>query len=90
MENSSNASLELYFLLAILLFLLSLNILTIHQQKVFALKIPSDKIEHLLSWRTFARPLAVLLIIFIYIWPKIIALYITGGVALVFILLDLI
>ena len=72
---NTRQDLELYFLTAILFFIIGINILVIHQQKVFALRIPEDKFEHLLNWRTFARPLAILFIVFIYIWPKTTALY---------------
>jgi len=88
---NTRPDLELYFLTAILLFIIGINILVIRQQKVFAgLKIPDEKREHLLNWRTFARPLAVLFIIFIYLWPKVVVLYLAGGLALIFIILDLI
>lgn len=81
---------ELYFLIAILLFIVSINILVAFQQKIFAAKIPEGKSEHLLSWRTFARPLAILLIVSAYIWPETVVLYISGSLASIVILLDLI
>jgi len=85
---NTRQDLELYFLTAILFFIIGINILVIHQQKVFALRIPEDKFEHLLNWRTFARPLAILFIVLSISGQKQ-RLYIAGGVAAVFILLDL-
>ena len=88
---NTRPNLELYFLTAILLFIVSINVLVIFQQKVFAnLKIPEGKTETLLNWRTFARPLPVIFIVFIYLLSKPTVLYIAGGLALVVILLDLV
>lgn len=82
--------LELYFLLALLIFKVSINILVIFQQKVFAGKVPKEKAAHLFNWRTFARPAAALLIVLAYLIPKNLFLDIVGGIALVFILIDII
>ncbi|MCX6812346.1 MAG: glycerol-3-phosphate acyltransferase [Candidatus Berkelbacteria bacterium] len=87
---NTRRDIELYFLLLLLLYMIAINILVLFQQKVFNLEITDDKTEHLLNWRTFARPLAVILVVFLFRLPKFFDLYLIGGLALVFILIDLI
>ncbi len=42
------------------------------------------------KWRVITRPFAIFFVVFYYIFSKIVALYVIGGIALVFILLDLV
>ncbi len=80
---------ELYFLLALLIFKVGVNILVIFQQKVFAGRVAKEKAAHLFNWRTFARPLALLLIVLAYFVSKKIFLDVIGSIALIFIIIDI-
>ncbi len=42
------------------------------------------------KWRVFSRPFAMFFVLFYYLFSQVVALYLIGGIALVFILLDLI
>jgi len=78
-----------YFLIILICFIIFNNILVLFQQQILPTNIPKDKIEHLYSWRSLLRPLAVLFVIFIYVLPENIVLYIIGALALIFIVFDL-
>ena len=84
---NSSFCLEIVFLSFILLFILGVNIFNIRRLKLLAL--PKDSRKEIIYWRTLLRPLAFLFIIFSYIFSKNIILYICGGIALVFVSLDL-
>ncbi len=75
------------FILTIIIYILFINILNIFQRQL--LTSSSKKAKKEINWRFFARPLAVLLIIYYLRTDKKEALTLIGSIALFFLLLDL-
>ncbi len=81
-------NLQSIFLGIILLFILYINIFNI--KKDHLIQIPKEKIPDVSSWRTILRPLAVIFPLLYFVIEKRTLLVLVGGVALFFIIVDIV
>lgn len=77
-----------YFLLSVIVYILFINVLNLQRQRLLPLS--SLKSGDVIGWRLYLRPLAFMLVIFYLQTDKKRALTAIGGIALFFLLLDLI
>ncbi|MGQ9671746.1 MAG: glycerol-3-phosphate acyltransferase [Candidatus Aminicenantales bacterium] len=80
--------LPLFFLLSLLIYILSINIINIRREKL--LLAVSVKDRDVISWRLYLRPAAFVLVLFYLLTDKKQALTVIGSIALFFILPDFI